>query len=327
MWDGTEWDRVALGNDESPVITTEPSTTHKLNSDGSTNTLTMVAQDPEGFDITYGLAYKTANNARPAQLSADTTINQTTGTYTFSPSTSTSNAGTFKARLSASDGARTTTRLVDISLGFIPQESALIGHYDFGDTNSYSGTGTTITDISGAGNDVTLVAGGGSMGTDVYNFATNTSINLGVLAAQKTLMFIWVPPDPYSNHIQISGNGGIPYTSIFSTGSGDFYHPNGGWGTWSGETVEYLINGGNPGNNRNTSYNKLTLTKYNSSILSGIQMTSSTMYYNMYTSWTAAHGLRAILAWNVVLTATEKEEAHDYYVSKVGSSNMVAWTP
>tara|TARA_Y100000385_G_scaffold4041_1_gene4404 strand:- start:44 stop:1627 length:1584 start_codon:yes stop_codon:yes gene_type:complete len=119
MWDGTEWDRVALGNDESPVITTEPpTTTQELNSDGTTSTVTMVAQDPEGFDITYGIAYKTASNARPSQLSADTTINQSTGVYTFTPTTTSSNAGTFKARLSASDGARITTRFVDFELQF-----------------------------------------------------------------------------------------------------------------------------------------------------------------------------------------------------------------
>jgi|DEB0MinimDraft_3_1074331.scaffolds.fasta_scaffold26857_2 hypothetical protein len=119
VWDGTEWDRIAAGNDESPVITTEPPTTQELNSDGTTSTVTMVAQDPEGFDITYGIAYKTANNARPSQLSADTTINQSTGVYTFTPTTTKANAGTFRARLSASDGARITTRFVDFSLSFI----------------------------------------------------------------------------------------------------------------------------------------------------------------------------------------------------------------
>ena len=119
VWDGTEWDRIAAGSDESPVILTEPPTTIQLlNSDGTTSTVTMTAQDPEGFDITYGIAYKTTNNARPAQLSADTTINQTTGVYTFTPSTTTSNAGDFRARLSASDGVNTTTRLVDFRLEF-----------------------------------------------------------------------------------------------------------------------------------------------------------------------------------------------------------------
>ena len=43
----------------------------------------MQAVDPEGTAITYGIAYANSTNARPAQLASDTTINQTTGTYTF----------------------------------------------------------------------------------------------------------------------------------------------------------------------------------------------------------------------------------------------------
>lgn len=118
VYNGTAWARIDNGG-ESPVITTEPPTiTQLLNSDGTTSTVTMTAQDPEGFDITYGIAYKTANNTRPVQLSADTTIDQSTGVFTFTPSTNSSNTGTFKARLSASDGAKITTRFVDFSLSF-----------------------------------------------------------------------------------------------------------------------------------------------------------------------------------------------------------------
>jgi len=117
VWDGTAWDRIDSGG-ESPVILTDPPTTHELDAAGSTTTLSMAAQDPEGFDIVYGIAYKTAGNARPTQLAADTTINQSTGTYTFSPSTNTAHSGTFKARLSASDGANVTTRFVDVELDF-----------------------------------------------------------------------------------------------------------------------------------------------------------------------------------------------------------------
>ncbi len=106
-------------NFESPVIITEPPTsTQNLNTDGTTSTVTMVAQDPEGFDINYGIAYKTASNALPDQLGSATTINQSTGVFTFTPSTTVSDAGTFRARLSASDGANTTTRLVDFALNF-----------------------------------------------------------------------------------------------------------------------------------------------------------------------------------------------------------------
>ena len=126
LYDGTEWDRISAGVDESPVIITEPPTTSDLNSDGTTSTVTMTAQDPEGFDITYGIAYKTTNNARPSQLSSDTTIDQANGEFTFTPSSNTSNAGSFRARLSASDGARITTRLVDFSLAFLPVVEYLI---------------------------------------------------------------------------------------------------------------------------------------------------------------------------------------------------------
>ena len=84
LYNGTSWEVVASGNDESPVITTEPPTsTQALSNSGSTSTVTMVAQDPEGFDITYGIAYKTANNALPSQLASAPSINQSTGVYTL----------------------------------------------------------------------------------------------------------------------------------------------------------------------------------------------------------------------------------------------------
>ena len=115
---GSSWNRIDSG-EEAPVILTEPPTaTQNLAIDGTTKVVTMTAQDPEGFGITYGIAYATANNARPTQLSSDTTINQSTGAYTFTPSTTQAHAGSFKARLSASDGANTTTRLVNFALNF-----------------------------------------------------------------------------------------------------------------------------------------------------------------------------------------------------------------
>ena len=113
------WKRVSAGTDESPIVTTEPASTHTLNSDGSTSTVTMVAEDPEGFDVTYGIAYPTASNALPNQLATATSINQSTGVFTFDPSTNTSHAGDVKVRLSASDGVSTTTRFCTLSLEFI----------------------------------------------------------------------------------------------------------------------------------------------------------------------------------------------------------------
>ena len=98
------WESSAtVGRGQSPIVYTEPPTTHALNKDGSTSTVQMQAVDPEGTAITYAIAYANATNARPNQLAADTTINQSTGTFTFDPSTNNAHAGSFKARLSASD--------------------------------------------------------------------------------------------------------------------------------------------------------------------------------------------------------------------------------
>ena len=145
------WERIAKGSDETPFVTTEPATSHNLNTNGSTSTVTMVAYDPEGFDVEYGISYNTTNNARPTQLSSDTTINQTTGVYTFTPSTT--NFGSFKARLSASDGARTTTRTVDISLLRSVTFAQSTGFFTADSTNggTFSYTGVTSNSSSGGG--------------------------------------------------------------------------------------------------------------------------------------------------------------------------------
>ena len=153
------WESTASAGTEPPVILTEPpTTTQSLNADGTTSTVTMTAQDPDGFDITYGIAYKTAGNTLPSQLASATTIDQSTGIYTFTPSTTTSNAGSFTARLSATDGIGYTTRLVNFDLAF----SVLIDYLVVG----------------GGGSGGQRHAGGGGAGGLLYS--TNQSITRGV---------------------------------------------------------------------------------------------------------------------------------------------------
>lgn len=153
------WERVSIGVDESPVITTEPPTTHELNGDGSTSTVTMAATDPEGFGITYGIAYPTTNNALPDQLATATSINQSTGVYTFDPSTTSSDAGTVKVRLSASDGISTTTRFCTLSLSFSEDiTTPNTGIFNAAGTNSFDYT-VGITNTSGMGFSSTLRTG------------------------------------------------------------------------------------------------------------------------------------------------------------------------
>jgi len=168
--DGAEG-AAATGDGESPIIYTEPPTSHTLNLDGSTSTVQMQAVDPEGTAITYGIAYANSTNALPDQLASATTIDQSTGTYTFTPTTTTSNEGTFKARLSASDGITSVKRFVNFALLFEAIQSG------YSSTGTFTDAGTTydyyeFTSDSSItpSRDVTvqylLVAGGGDHGNN-----------------------------------------------------------------------------------------------------------------------------------------------------------------
>ena len=112
LYDGTEWDRVSTGNNETPRLTTTPSSSHSLNSNGSTSSIAIAATDPEGFPITY--SYDT-NPANPNQI---TNVVESNGTFTLTPSTTEAHAGNFTLRLKASDGVSTISHPITVTLVF-----------------------------------------------------------------------------------------------------------------------------------------------------------------------------------------------------------------
>lgn len=186
----SDWKRVALGVDESPIVTTEPVSSLALNKDGSTSTVTMVATDPEGFGITYGIAYPTAGNALPDQLATATSINQSTGVFTFDPSTDTNDAGTVKVRLSASDGARTTTRLCELSLSFAPETIEYLmvaggggGGWSRGGGGGAGGVLSSSSYSISNGSITVSVGAGGQGGTGANNQANGSNTTLDSLTA------------------------------------------------------------------------------------------------------------------------------------------------
>ena len=209
----------ATGGGELPVIYTEPPTSHAL-TPGSTSTVQMQAVDPEGTAITYGIAYANSTNARPAQLGADTTINQTTGTYTFTPTTTQSDAGSFKARLSATDGVTTSTRFVDVSLAFTHTLHWLV-----------------IAGGGGGGGTLPAYANGGGGGAGGYRSSWNNESSGGGGSAESAI--VGNPGDVYTITVGAGGNGatssavgtdgadsslarttGASMTTITSTGGG-----------------------------------------------------------------------------------------------------------
>ena len=113
VWDGVEWDRISSGSNEVPEITTEPAAGINLATDGSTtSTITMAATDPEGFPITYSYDTNPLNQAQA------TSITESGGVFTLTPSGTQSNAGSFTLRTKASDGVHVTTRSSTIKLGW-----------------------------------------------------------------------------------------------------------------------------------------------------------------------------------------------------------------
>ena len=183
-----EFANVAAGDGQSPIVYTEPPTTHNLNSDGSTSTVQMQAIDPEGTAITYAIAYANSTNARPAQLAADTTINQSTGTFTFDPSTTQSDAGTFKARLSASDGISSATSFVDVNLSFTHTLHWLV-----------------IGGGGGGGSTLPAYANGGGGGAGGYRSSWNNESSGGGGSAEAAI--VGSPGDVYTITVGAGGTG------------------------------------------------------------------------------------------------------------------------
>lgn len=143
MWDGTEWDRVFAGADETPTWTTEPNSSYDLATDGTATTISVAATDPEGFPITY------THDTNPSNQN-QATITNTGGTFTVTPSTTESDAGQFTLRLKASDGLHITSKSSTINLDFylVPQRSNLVYGLDAQKSSTHtdkSGNGLTAT--------------------------------------------------------------------------------------------------------------------------------------------------------------------------------------
>tara|TARA_E500000331_G_scaffold85708_1_gene81283 strand:+ start:1066 stop:2376 length:1311 start_codon:yes stop_codon:yes gene_type:complete len=112
IWDGVEWDRINSGGDETPRLTTTPSSIHNLNMDGTTTSITIAAEDPEGFPITY------SHDTSPSSPNQVTSITNSGGVFTLTPSTTTTHEGTFTLRLKANDGVHITSHAIAVSLVF-----------------------------------------------------------------------------------------------------------------------------------------------------------------------------------------------------------------
>ena len=118
IWNGSGWYNIALVNN-TPTWTNQPSSSYTLATDGTATTITIVATDPEGLPITYSIASDTSGNIA--------TVTQGTGlsanTFTITPSTSNSDAGTFSLTFRATDGINVASAISSFTLQFSIENS------------------------------------------------------------------------------------------------------------------------------------------------------------------------------------------------------------
>ena len=330
-WDGTEWDRVFSGKNMLPEFTTSPAASYDLATDGTATTVTIAATDPEGFAVSYSHDTSPTNQAQA-------TITQSGGTFTIPPSTTQSDEGTFTARFKAFDGVRTNSASSTFSLEFANPNtiaSGLIGWWDFGKSSSYSGSGTTWSDISTNSNDMTISGGTYTSSSSAHSVPTmqfdasgsNFSFPSDIRSSAKTYIFIFYPLST-SNFIMMGDGTTSRYSFYFlngNTSAGDFSSP--GFSAWSGESKKQYINGSTQRTTRDAGYDALDFTKYNMAVVTGLN--ASTVQY----SWMGYGGgsrisshVRAVIAYDSVLTTTQLASISSFYSDELGSSNMTAWS-
>ena len=162
MYTGSAWYLVATMTNDSPTAITGVDGTYTLATDGTATTVTVASTDPEGFPLTFSHAVTAGSLSNGGGATA--TVSQGTGAnsnvFTITPSTTEAYAGAFSITFSVTDGATGAVNAVSaFTLAFTPPlpTSGLVALYDMNDTNSYSGSGSTWSDVSGnSGPDLTI---------------------------------------------------------------------------------------------------------------------------------------------------------------------------
>jgi hypothetical protein len=203
VWDGTEWDRIYSGPQEMVEWSTAANSSYNLIIGDSSTTISPVATDPDGFGITYD--YLT-NPSNPSSA----TIVQGTGSNTndFSITPDSATVGNFSLRITASDGVSKVSTVSAISITTPPLltgalTNGLVAFYDAADAQSYSGTGSTWSDISGNGNHLTL-ATDGSMVYNSSGTGSRPSFTLGKSSANAHVF------EQFSSSHNYNGSSYVP---------------------------------------------------------------------------------------------------------------------
>jgi len=330
----------------APIWVTLPETTKSLENDGSTAvTLTGVAIDDGGFPIQYswdGFSGSTvySDASLPPQLHSAPTIS-TSGVASLIGSSTSSNAGSFSFRLKASDGVKTATATTVCELAFM-YDTNLVGWYDAADTNSYSGSGSTIADKSGNSGPA-LTLHDGTSGSVVYNssgtgslasFTTSgyhsfkTTNNFGTGQSVVLILRMSLDGTIGVNGSAAGGTAGM-FIQTFSA-SANLYGSS--WQTASAASEIFVDKtsygtGATPTRPQirtaliDTGVTSATALKYHSLVQTGLDLSAG---FTVGNSYPLSGEIRAILIYNQALTSTQVTSIHDFYKGQYSSDSDMA---
>ena len=195
IYDGTEWDRFYTDTNAVPDWTTEPPTTAvKLAIDGTATVQTVVASDPEGFPIEYSYDTNPSNQAQA-------TISQNSNAFTITPSTNTSNEGSFTLRYRASDGIHSTSRSTVYNLVFYTNPDLPNATYDNVSFTMEAGNGSIWFNTGG-----TKLYGFGYSDDKVSEYDLSTAWDIST-ASYNNVGFSVSGQEPSGRAMCFSGNG------------------------------------------------------------------------------------------------------------------------
>jgi hypothetical protein len=199
IWNGVGWFNIALLN-QNPTITQGPESIYFLSIDGTPTTITLLANDPEGFPITW--SYQVTGGT----LGNTATIVQDGNVFTITPSTDEADVGEFSITFTASDGVNVSTATSTFELTF-----NVVGQAAFTTPGTYSWTAPAgVTSVCA----VCVGAGGGP----AANNSGSTGAGGGGLGWKND-----IPVTPGHAYTVVVGAGGTRVTSGTAPSGGNSY--------------------------------------------------------------------------------------------------------
>ncbi len=348
-----------LSGNAAPIWTTTPASSVSLNPDGST-AVTIAGVAIDEFPIEYSWdgysgtsVYSDAN--LPPQLASAPTFSG--GTASLIASTNAANKGEFNFRMKASDGVKTATSLTTVKLIF-DYTTGLVGLYDADDSNSYSGSGTSWTDISGnnnaamtLGNNVTYNSTGHggkatfNWGATGYNTAVNgvigtTNANSGstgtVLVITRHNEVLSSTSSIYQSRLFYKSADGTGSFLAMASNQGNFVHSTGyqmylldnSGSLTTSSTKLYVDKVDKTQVNRSVGRDLLYATsavraKFHSIAITSVDFSTGFSLCSNDGRYSGTGEVRAIRIYDHALTQAQVSMVHDFYADQYSASDMV----